>query len=337
MITRTDRLVLRLPVPADAEAILDYMNDPVVAEMQDWDLPRTAADVAARIERINSVGWPAPGEWVNLTIEADGHCVGDVACHLDEQCAVAEVGYTLAHAHWGKGYASEALSALVDHLLASQPVHRMAASLDPQNVRSMRVLEGAGFTMEGFSRRSYPMRGRWDDDLRYAMLREDRAAWQSRPSTPPKAVELVEVTAADAAAWEAVQTHWSQRRLVQPLTRTFRDLAYPPLLDGVPSTPVLRGVIADSERVGTVLWSDTSSEQHEVYLWRLIIDRMHQRRGIGSMVLRALQHLLQLQGHRSMVVSYLQGPGSPERFYAHLGFEPTGSMRGPEVEARLRW
>lgn len=337
MIVRTDRLVLRLPTMADAEAILGYMNDPEVAEMQDWDLPRTADDVAQRIERINAAGWPAPGEWVNLTIEAEGRCVGDLACHLDDQSAVAEVGYTLAREHWGKGYATEALGALVDHLLATRPVHRLAASLDPANVRSMRVLESTGFAVEGLSRRSYPMRGRWDDDLRYAMLREDRQRWLDRPTEPPTKVELVHVTAEDAADWEAVQTHWSQQRLVQPLTRTFRDLAFPPLLDGARATPVLRGVLADGERVGTLLWSDTSADQPEVYLWRLIIDRMHQRRRIGSAVMQQLQHLLLAEGQRSMLVSYLQGPGSPERFYAGLGFTPTGVMRGPEVEARLSW
>lgn len=337
MITSTDRLVLRLPTPLDAVAILDYMNDPEVAEMQDWDLPRTDDDVAQRIDRINSIGWPAPGEWVNLTIEADGECVGDLACHLDPSCAVAEVGYTLARGHWGKGYATEALGALVDHLIATQPVHRFAASLDPNNVRSMRVLESTGFSVEGLSRRSYPMRGRWDDDLKYAMLREDREAWTARPHTPPQTVELVGVTSGDAAEWEAVQTHWSQRRLVQPLTRTFRDLAFPPLLEGAPSTPVLRGVLADGQRVGTVLWSDASADQPEVFLWRLIIDRMHQRRRIGSAVLHQLRELLHAQGHRSMLVSYLRGPGSPEPFYADLGFVPTGAMRGAEVEARLRW
>ncbi|MEY4176021.1 MAG: hypothetical protein RI900_3186 [Actinomycetota bacterium] len=337
MITSTDRLVLRLPHEADADAICRYMNDPEVAEMQDWDLPRTPEHVTSRIERALSIGWPAPGEWVNLTIDLGGTCIGDVACHLDEQCAVAEVGYTLDRTHWGHGYASEALGALIDHLLATQPLHRLSASLDPQNVRSMRVLEATGFTVEGLSRRSYPMRGGWEDDLKYAILREERTAWLARPAAPADRVELVEVTAADAAHWEAVHTHWSQRRLVQPLTRTFRDLAFPPLVDGVQSTPVLRGVLADGERVATVLWSDTSAEQPEPYLWRLIVDRMHQRRRIGSAVLQQLQALLHAQGHRSMLVSYLQGPGSPERFYAGLGFVPTGAMRGPEVEARLSW
>jgi RimJ/RimL family protein N-acetyltransferase len=337
MIVRTHRLGLRLPSEADAHTILGYLNDPEVYEMQDWDVPRTAHDVQQRIRHAAELGWPAPGEWVNLTIEAEGRCVGDVACHLDEQRATAEVGYTLAREHWGKGYASEALGALIDHLLAEHPVHRLSASLDPQNVRSMRVLEATGFAMEGLARRSYPMRGRWDDDLKYAMLRDDRATWLARPTTPPQHVELVDVTAHDAGDWEAVQTHWSQQRLVRPLTRTFRDMALPPLLDGVQSTPVLKGVLADGERVATVFWSAASAHQPEPYLWRLIIDRMHQRRHIGSEVLRLLQEVLHAQGHRSMLVSYLRGPGSPEPFYTRLGFAPTGVMRGPEVEARLTW
>lgn len=337
MIVRTDRLVLRPPVEADADAVLDYLNDPEVAEMQDWDLPQTADMVLQNIRASAAFGGPTPGEWVNLTIEADGQCIGHVACHLDATSAVAEVGYTLARAQWGKGYASEALGALIDHLMATTPVHRFVASLDPRNVRSMRVLEGAGFTMESLSRESYPMRGGWEDDLRYAMTPGERTAWQQRPTTPPTSVELVPVEATTAWIWARTVTHYSQQRLVQPLTRTFRDLAFPPVYGGVPATLVLRGVLADGQRVGTVLWCEPWTDQPEVLLWRIIVDRMHQRRRIGSEAIAQLQALLHAQGHRSMLVMYMHAIGGPERFYAGLGFVNTGRQRGPLVEARLSW
>ena len=96
-------------------------------------------------------------------------------------------------------------------------------------------------------------------------------------------------------------------------------------------------MLADGQRVGTVFWSAASAEQHETYLWRLIVDRLHQRRGIGRRIITELQQQLQHAGEASMTVSYLLGPGSPERFYAGLGFVATGRMRGPEVEARLSW
>ena len=333
----TERLVLRPPTHADAAAMVAYYNDPEIAAMQDWDLPQTLERVVRHIDECAALGGPTPGAWMNLVIEADGECTGHVACHLDPTSSVAEVGYTLAREHWGKGYASEALDELLNHLIATTSVHRFVASLDPNNVRSMRVLERAGFLFESLSERSYPMRGGWEDDLRYAMTRQQREAWIGRTTAPPTTVELVEVTAADCHLWEDVRTHHSEVRFVRPLTRTFRDLAFSPLLDGVQSTPVLRGVLADGERVGTVFWSAASPEQPETYLWRLIVDRLHQRRGIGRRIITELQQQLQHAGEASMTVSYLLGPGSPERFYAGLGFVATGRMRGPEVEARLSW
>ena len=88
------------------------------------------------------------GEWTSLAVEVAGEVAGDVVCHLDEHGAIAEIGYTFRRQFQGKGYAREAAGALVDHILATTSVHRIEASLDPDNVPSMRVLESIGMTFE---------------------------------------------------------------------------------------------------------------------------------------------------------------------------------------------
>jgi diamine N-acetyltransferase len=64
---------------------------------------------------------------------------------------------------------------------------------------------------------------------------------------------------------------------------------------------------------------------------------MHQRRGIGSMIIAVVQAHLTALGHRTLLTSWHTGPGSPEPFYFRHGFAPTGRMVDDEVEARLSW
>ena len=323
---------------SDAEIVTAYRNDPEIAAMQDWDLPysleRARVHLAKQVDRIDLVA----GEWTTLAVEVAGEVAGDVACHLDEHSAIAEIGYTLRRKFQGNGYAREAAGALVDHILATTLVHRVEASLDPDNVPSMRVLESLGMTFESSSRQNYYLRGRWDDDLRYAMLRADRAAWLTRPAQPPIAIELVEITPDDAHLWGRVVTHHSQERMVSPVTRSYRDALFPEVINGAPVVPWVRGILADGERVGFVMLAVATAHHPEPYLWRLLIDRMHQRRKIGSMVLQQLQDQLSAAGQRSLTVSFHEGPGGPRPFYERHGFVPAdGISDDDETGARLSW
>jgi len=189
------------------------------------------------------------------------------------------------------------------------------------------------------SRQNYYVRGRWDDDLRYAMLRADRAAWLTRPVEPPAAIELVEIRPDDAHLWSRVVTHYSQERLVSPVLRSFRDALFPEVWNGAPVVPWLRGILADDERVGFVMLAVANAHHPEPYLWRLLIDRLHQRRKIGSMVLNQLREQLSAQGHRSLTVSFHEGRGGPRLFYERHGFAPAHGITDDddEIGARLSW
>jgi RimJ/RimL family protein N-acetyltransferase len=322
----------------DAPVVAAYRDDPAVNVHQDWDLPYTVEIARDRLAQQADLDGVTAGRWVNLAlIIEDGTVIGDVACHLHESGRVAEIGYTLRTEFQGAGYASEGAAALVDHVLATTEVHRIEASLDPVNVPSMRVLEAIGMTFESLTRQSYPLRGRWDDDLRYAMLRDDRASWLARPTTPPAALELVELTPDDAYLWGRLRTHRSQERFVSPMALSFRDALFPEVVDGAPVVPWLRGVLADGERAAFVMLAEVTEHHPEPYLWRLLVDRMHQRRHIGSAVLAELRTRLTDQGHRSLLTSWVDGPGSPRRFYEGHGFVPTGQIVDGEIEARLSW
>jgi diamine N-acetyltransferase len=65
-----------------------------------------------------------------------------------------------------------------------------------------------------------------------------------------------------------------------------------------------------------------------------LIDRLHQRRGIGGRVLELATDECRRRGDRALVTSWGQGKGSPAPFYLAHGFVPTGQMLEDEIEGR---
>jgi RimJ/RimL family protein N-acetyltransferase len=329
----TDRLLIRMMRRSDAGALAEYRDLPEVAAMQLWDLPYTEATAVLMLAGQDHLDGPTPGEWVQLAIEHDGAVVGDLACHVRAGGGVAEIGYTLHPRAQGRGFASEAAAALVDELIAHHGIHRIIAELDPQNVASMRVLEAIGMTFESLTEASFLWRGVWVDNLHYAMTAADRAAWVARPRARPERVELVEITAEDAHVWGRLRTHHSQERFVSPMAKTFRDALFPEAIDGEPLQPWMRGVLADGEPAAFLMLSLPHHTDPRPFLWRFLVDRTHQRRGIGELAMAALMTLLAEQGHTQMLTSWEEGAGGPRPFYERLGFRPTGDLEDGETVA----
>ncbi len=175
----TRRLTLRALRTADAPVLAGYRDDAEVARYQDWELPFGIARAEALIaEQLEAVG-PRPGGWVQMGIEHKGSLIGDVAVGMDRAGRMATIGYTLRRDRQGHGYGTEAVGALIDTLF-EHGVHRVAATLDPGNVASAALLERLGFRYEGRAAGAAFVRGRWADDDRYAILRDERAAWLAR-------------------------------------------------------------------------------------------------------------------------------------------------------------
>lgn len=333
---RTERLLIRVMGPSDAAAFATYRNDPEVARFQAWDLPYTEDDASRLIADQADRDDLAPGMWTQLAVECDGQLVGDVCAGLDATAGVVEIGFTLAPEHQGRGYATEAALALVTDLVERLGVTRVHADLDPANVASMRVLEAIGLDYEVTTRRSYLWRGEWADNTSYGATAEEWRAWQARPLAPPDAVRLVPLDPDNVDDYAALRTHHSQEQFVAPMARSFQHALFPEVVNGMPAVPRLWGVEADGEPVAFVMIADVTPVFPEPFLWRLLVDRRHQRRGIGRRVLGLVCDLLRAEGRQALLVSWHPGPGSPEPFYLRYGFEPTGGrVDEDELEARL--
>jgi ribosomal-protein-alanine N-acetyltransferase len=87
------------------------------------------------------------------------------------------LGYYGFAPHAGEGYMAGGLALVLAQAFRTLRLHRVEANIQPTNARSMALVERAGFSREGYSRRYVKICGRWRDHIRFALLAED---WRLR-------------------------------------------------------------------------------------------------------------------------------------------------------------
>ncbi len=134
----------------DLEAVLArYAADPEVTRYLSWPRHRSLADTRIFLE-LSDAQW-AKGPAGPYLLEAEGRLIGSTGLEFPTPCR-ATVGYALARDAWGRGYATEALAAMVG-IARELGAHRIETIVHPANGASVRVLEKGGFTREGLLRR----------------------------------------------------------------------------------------------------------------------------------------------------------------------------------------
>src|SRR5262245_44216508 len=116
---RSERLVLRLMTHADVDAYVSYRSDPATLEFMETRVPPTVERVHHDVDESSALGGLAEDEWVRLavTLAGDDEIIGDVGAGIKAGGGVADIGYVFRPEFRGRGYASEAVGALVDHLI----------------------------------------------------------------------------------------------------------------------------------------------------------------------------------------------------------------------------
>ena len=333
---RTERLILRPPRLSDAEAAYARRSLPEVARYQDWEMPYTRERAEKSMARTAAMDGPEVDQGWTITVvdaEAPDSILGDLSVQLRWDGRTGYFGYTFHPDHWGRGYATEAARALVHYLFTEIGVSRIESSLHPANLPSARVLEACGMTFEGQTHQSFWVGDECSDDMLYGMTRADWDVWCNRPRDRPGHVRLVPVTADNRLAVGALATHKSQERFVSTMLGNFRDALVPPVRNGAPLAPWFRAVEADGEVVGFIMAADATEAQPNPYLWRFLIDRMHQRRGIGSAALDLFEQWCKEQAATAIEVAWVEGPGSPAPMYRARGYEPVGTTEDDEIHA----
>lgn len=179
---RTDRLILRRFQPADLARFMAYRNDPEVVR---YDGVRPVTEARARAFIAAQAVTPAaePGMWLQIAVELPGAgLIGDCGFQVDEGTpGTAEIGYRLRRDLWGQGFASEAVAGVLDWAFGTLGLHRVIATIDTRNTRSVALVERLGFRLEGQLVESYPEPDGWSDEYLYAILERE---WGPRVRQP---------------------------------------------------------------------------------------------------------------------------------------------------------
>jgi RimJ/RimL family protein N-acetyltransferase len=185
MLIATERLLLRRFRAADAATLADYRSDPDVARYQSWDAPFPLLRAETAVANFMASD-PDKAGWFQYAIERleDKVLIGDVAVHLHDNLKQAELGFTLAKAYQKKGFAAEAVGAVLDRLFRVQGLHKVTGECDARNKDSAGLMERLGFTREGHLRQQTWIKGEWTDDLIYGLLAEE---WLLRGAQPDRA------------------------------------------------------------------------------------------------------------------------------------------------------
>ncbi len=176
----TGQLLLRDFSAADAPAVFEIFSDDRVTEFYDLDsfssLEQAEKMVAARMR-----GNAEPGgsfyRWAICLAHAPDTVIGSCGFHSANKAFHSiEIGYDMHPAYWGKGYAYEAVAAMLGFCFANDlPFHtnRVAATTDLDSQRSMKLLRRLGFAEEGVLRQYGFWKGQYQDVRMFSLLREE--------------------------------------------------------------------------------------------------------------------------------------------------------------------
>jgi CubicO group peptidase (beta-lactamase class C family) len=180
----TDRLTIRRFRPEDAVTFATYRSDPEVARYQGWDPPFSEDQARRFIDGLEDAHPDTPGEWFQFAVverESTTH-VGDLAASVDaEDPTLARVGFTIAPAYQRRGYAGEALTALLGYLIVDRGKRRVVADCDARNAASAALLARVGMRREAHHLQSGWWKGEWTDEYVYAMLATEWPRTQAPP------------------------------------------------------------------------------------------------------------------------------------------------------------
>ena len=159
-----------------------------------------------------------------------------------------------------------------------------------------------------------------------------RAAEMRLNDTPPapRAVPVFSVRAVDASNAAAVmklQVAPGQRRFVATVDRSLAQVAYEPA--GSPWA-----IFDGDEAIGMMLLYDVRLDKEkpadQLYVWRLLVDARHQRRGLGRLAMAWVVEEARRWGVAEVGLSHVMEPGSAGPFYEGLGFTYTGEIEDGE-------
>ena len=169
---QTERLVLREFRLEDFEALLPFHSDPGNVLYVPFD-PRTPENMQVALDKkIGGASLAAGGDHLDLAVALhDGTVVGDLVVMLHSvEHGTVEVGWIFDPMHGGRGYATEAVRALLDLVFGGVQARRVVARVDARNAASLRLCERVGMRQEAHLLENEVFKGGLSSEIDYALL-----------------------------------------------------------------------------------------------------------------------------------------------------------------------
>ena len=170
---KTDNLILRPFERSDLDDVLSYYSLPEVQRYLDWKArdkseAKTAFDAMRKQTRLTR-----PGDILTLAVvrKADGAVMGHVSLRwTDATAGQGEIRFAIGPAYRRRGYATEAVKAVMTLAFERFRMHRIFAVTAGQNQASAKLLRSIGMRLEAHYREHALFMGEWDEELHFAVL-----------------------------------------------------------------------------------------------------------------------------------------------------------------------
>ncbi|VDG96831.1 Putative ribosomal N-acetyltransferase YdaF [Lysinibacillus sphaericus] len=173
-IIETDRLILREVLEKDSNDMFAYLSDKDVVKHMGLTPFQTDKEVLEEIEWYQKIYKDNTGIRWGITLKDNGRVIGSCGfLNMHPKHSRTEIGYELSKEYWGKGFASEALEAVVKYGFQHLQLERIEALIEPANLASLKLLEKKGFEKEGLLRHYEFTCGKFDDLYMYSILKGD--------------------------------------------------------------------------------------------------------------------------------------------------------------------
>lgn len=179
MMIKTARLVLKPHSLENEQKLNEWENDPSIIYYND-DQPepyqhQAIEETRKYIQRHLEVGPQTNSLHFAIHIADDDLFIGyGMIAFIDRYNRSCRLGITIGEKdQWGRGFAKEALRAVIDYCFKSLNMNRIGVEIYSFNTRSLALFEHLGFTREGIVRQSVYKKGAFEDEYIYGLLREE--------------------------------------------------------------------------------------------------------------------------------------------------------------------
>ena len=164
------QFLLRPWAPTDLDSLVRHANNPDIAKFMMDGFPHPYTEENGRA----FIAFATKDDPIHIfAIDVNGEAVGGIGIHpqADVQRKNAELGYWLAEPFWGKGIITNAIKQVIEFGFKTYDINRIFARPYGTNIGSQKVLEKAGFVLEGRFEKTIFKNGEFLDELVYAVRR----------------------------------------------------------------------------------------------------------------------------------------------------------------------